>query len=108
MSAARLVTLVALLLASSCGPGAPVTPSVNQPPVPVLVVQASARVGESVTVDGNGSVDLDGSVRDVFILFGDGSDPFVGFTTVHAWSAPGLYLVELYPSRARARITVTP
>jgi hypothetical protein len=96
----------------ACAPAA-VHASSNQPPVPILKVAASAHAGDSVHVDGNDSSDVDGSVVDGFILFGDGSDPVVGFVTDHVYATPGLYLVELYidddkgaRSRARARITI--
>lgn len=105
-----------LLLAalSACTP-APRSPSVNQPPLPVLALPESARVGESVLVDGDGSQDPGGAVSDAHLLFGDGSDPAAGLSAEHTWEAPGLYLVELYiiddagaPARARARIQIIP
>ena len=91
----------------------PRTPTLNQPPIPVLAAPASARVGEAVTLDGEASLDLDGIVADVFILPGDGTPPVNQIRAEHAFSQPGLYLVELLlqdddgaTSRARHRIVV--
>lgn len=116
----RHAALAALACAlAACAPAA-VTASVNQPPVPVLSVQASAATGEAAHIDGSASTDLDGTVANGFILFGDGTDPYVAgpsdpLATDHAWTAPGLYLVELYidddkaaTARARFRIQITP
>ena len=112
--------LVALVgsstLACLCACAAPArTPTVNQPPVPVLTVRATARVGETVQVDGEASQDPGGAVSDAHLLFGDGSDPAGGLFAEHAWQAPGLFLVELYivddagaSARARARVQITP
>lgn len=111
--------LVAALLASDVLGGACTpptrTPTVNQPPLPVLRVPASARVGEVLLVDGEASQDPGGALSDAHLLFGDGSDPEAGLASEHAWQAPGLYLVELYviddagaSARARTRIEITP
>jgi hypothetical protein len=119
----RLLPIVAifavLVLVAACGP-APVQVSVNQPPIPVLDVPTSVKAGAVVHVDASKSTDVDGAVSDAFVLFGDGSDPFIltgsqTFTVDHTFATPGLYLVELYidddkhaSSRARVRVQVTP
>ncbi len=107
VAAGALVAGVAL---HACTP-----PPVNQPPLPVLTVPASARVGERVLVDGEESQDPGGAVSDAHLLFGDGTDPTTGLSAEHAWQEPGLYLVELYlidnegaSARARTRIQITP
>jgi hypothetical protein len=111
---ALALALLGALLVGACAPE-PVRPSVNQPPLAVLDVPDEAAVGEEVFVDGNASTDLDpgGIVSDVFLLFGDGSDPVVDFTAEHTWTEPGQFLVELYihdddgaGARARRRIRV--
>ena len=114
---ASVAALAAVASSSSCAPST-VTVSVNQPPVPVLDMPATAKVGELVHIDASKTTDLDGAVSDAFILFGDGSDPAVVSATLatdHKFAAPGLYLVELYvddnkhaTARARLRVQVTP
>ncbi|OGQ26848.1 MAG: hypothetical protein A2138_13670 [Deltaproteobacteria bacterium RBG_16_71_12] len=111
---ATLGALVAGVALLACTPP-PRAPTVNQPPLPVLTVPASAQVGERVLVDGEASQDPGGAVSDAHLLFGDGSDPTTGLSAEHAWQAPGLYLVELYlidnegaSARARTRIQITP
>lgn len=113
VAAVRALTLGALTL-GACAP-APRAPTVNQPPLPVLVLPSAARVGERVLVDGEGSQDPGGAVSDAHLLFGDGSDPQAGLSAEHSWQQPGLFLVELYiidnggaPARARARIQIAP
>ncbi|MBI1944252.1 MAG: PKD domain-containing protein [Deltaproteobacteria bacterium] len=108
------VALVGATLPCACTP-APRAPTVNQPPLPVLAVPSSARVGEPVLIDGEASHDPGGAVSDAHLLFGDGGDPATGLSAEHTWQAPGLYLVELYvvdnegaAARARARIQITP
>ena len=110
----RAVLFALALGAAACAP-APRAPTLNQPPLPVLTVPATARVGERVLVDGEASQDPGGAVSDAHLLFGDGSDPESGLSAEHEWNAPGLYLVELYivddagaPARARARIQIAP
>ncbi len=114
MSARFALAVATAVVACACAPPLR-TPTVNQPPLPVLTVPASARVGEAVLVDGEASQDPGGALSDAHVLFGDGSEPVAGLSAEHAWQAPGLFLVELYviddagaSARARARIEITP
>ena len=109
-----LATSSALVVLGACAPPSR-TPTVNQPPLPVLTIPAAARVGGAVFVDGEASQDPGGAVSDAHLLFGDGSDPAGGLSAEHAWQEPGLFLVELYvvddagaSARARTRIQITP
>ena len=87
----------------------------NQPPLPVLDAPERARVGERVLISIAASDDLEGIVADRQILFGDGSEPAVGFGEIeHTYEAAGVYLIEAYlkdddglPARARRRIVIT-
>lgn len=88
-------------------------PAVNQPPLAVLEAPDAAAAGERVLIDANASSDVDGTVDEAFLLFGDGTDPAVAFIAEHVFDEPGLYLLELYihddagaTSRARRRILV--
>jgi hypothetical protein len=114
VSKRRALVAFALLapLGVACAPEARV-PNVNQPPLAVLDAPERAAAGERVTVDANGSSDLDGTVDEAFILFGDGTDPAVAFIAEHVFDEAGLFLIELYvhddvgaTSRARRRIVV--
>lgn len=102
-----------LLLASACVEQPPVAPTVDQPPVAVLSLPATAAVDESVDVDGSNSFDVDGELEEAVLVFGDGSEPAFNLQASHAWRAPGSYVVELFVKdeagsrgRARARIVV--
>ncbi len=110
----RFIALcIVFLAASACAPEAR-TPSVNQPPIAVLAAPDVARVGERVLINANQSVDLDGTVDEAFMVFGDGSDPQAIFIVEHVFEEPGAYLLELFihddagaTARARKRIVVS-
>lgn len=109
----RWLAVLFLPVAVACAPDAR-TPTVNQPPVAVLDAPDTARVGERVLIDANRSVDLDGTVDEAFIVFGDGTDPQAIFIAEHVFEQPGAFLLELYihddagaTARARRRIVVT-
>ena len=115
-----LCASLAIACTVACGSSVPEKVSVNQPPIPVLDVATTAKVGDAVHVDASKSNDTDGAVHDAFVLFGDGSSPAIisdspTFSADHTYTTAGLYLIELYvdddkgaSSRARVRIQVTP
>jgi hypothetical protein len=105
--------LLVVALAASCAQPEPATPTVDQPPVALLELPATAAVDESVDIDGTGSFDVDGELEEAVLVFGDGSEPAFNLQAAHAWRAPGSYVVELFVKdeagsrgRARARIVV--
>jgi PKD domain len=112
MTARALIVLAFACI--SCGPEAKQVEG-NRPPLPVLEAPEAAAVGEAVTISIDGSDDLEGIVAERQILFGDGSEPAIGYGEIdHVYQAPGIYLIEAYlkdedgaPSRARRRIIIT-
>ncbi len=69
---------------------------VNQPPV--ALVTASPRTGEApltVTFDGTGSYDPDGSIVTYSWDFGDGSPPVNAQTASHTYESEGVYVATL-------------
>ncbi len=72
----------------------PLAPT-NQPPVASFNVSpGSPVVGQSVSFNGTGSYDSDGSIASWTWSFGDGSTGS-GAATTHAYAAPGTYTVTL-------------
>jgi hypothetical protein len=107
-----LTFVMCMLSVSACAPEVR-TPTVNQPPIAVLTAPDSARVGERVLIDANQSIDVDGTVDESFMVFGDGSDPQAIFIVEHVFEEPGAFLLELFihddagaTARARKRIVV--
>jgi chitodextrinase len=85
--------------ASSSGPSGPSGPTspvdTNQAPVAVInVSDTSVFIGETITFDGTGSYDSDGSVSNWSWNFGDGNSAF-GATATHAYSQAGDFTVTL-------------
>jgi PKD repeat protein len=67
---------------------------VNHPPEPVVVAPAVACPGETLTLTGDGSTDLDSDIVNYSWSFGDGTtadQPNVQ----HTYSAPGVYDLQL-------------
>ena len=70
-----------------------VTPS-NQPPVADAGSNQTAEVGVTLTFNGSGSTDPDGTISSYEWDFGDGNTS-IGMSTTHAYSTAGTYLVTL-------------
>ncbi|AQL42404.1 hypothetical protein BV210_06610 [Halorientalis sp. IM1011] len=67
----------------------------NEPPTADAAVESTlVEVGESISFDGSGSTDPDGSIESIEWEFGDGATATGAFTT-HAYSSPGEYTVTL-------------
>jgi PKD repeat protein len=66
----------------------------NQPPRAVISGPTSGLVGETLTFDGSGSRDVDGSIINGVWDFGDGTGGD-GVTVSHSYSAAGAYRVRL-------------
>jgi PKD repeat protein len=75
---------------SSTTIGQNVAPSANAGP------DRSGAVGQSLTFDGRGSFDPDGSIQAYSWSFGDGSPGRSGSLVSHAFAAPGVYVVTLW------------
>jgi hypothetical protein len=111
---ARVLCLAAVACALACGPAAKRAEG-NQPPLVVVDAPREVAVGESAAISMAKSEDLDGNILESQILFGDGSDPVVGYDdTEHVYAQAGVYTIDVYAkddkgatARARARIVVT-
>jgi serine protease len=66
----------------------------NQPPVADAGLDQTAFVGETVTFDGSGSYDPDGTIESYAWDFNDGATG-TGVTTTHAYSTAEIYTVTL-------------
>ena len=66
----------------------------NEPPVADAGPDQTALVGETVTFNGSGSYDPDGTIESYDWNFGDGTNG-TGVTTTHAYSTAGTYTVTL-------------
>ena len=71
-----------------------VTVNPNQEPMADAGPDQSALIGETVTFDGSGSYDTDGTIHSYEWDFGDGSTG-TGVTTTHPYSTVGTYKVIL-------------
>jgi len=69
-------------------------PTGNQPPVAYAGPDQTALVDETVSFDGSGSDDPDGTIVSYNWDFGDGATG-IGVTTTHAYSTAGTYTVTL-------------
>ena len=69
--------------------------AVNLAPVAVLVGPSVAAVGDTVTFDGAGSYDNDGSITSWSIDFGDGSPAVASATADHSYTAEGSWSITL-------------
>ena len=69
-------------------------PTGNQPPVADAGADQTALVGETVSFDGSGSSDPDGTIMSYDWDFGDGTTGN-GMTTTHPYSTAGIYTVTL-------------
>jgi streptogramin lyase len=69
-------------------------PTLNQPPIADAGIEQTVIVDETVTFDGSGSSDSDGSIVSYEWHFGD-SVIGSGDTTAHIYSSDGIYTVEL-------------
>jgi PKD repeat protein len=67
---------------------------IDRPPMAVIVGPASAQVNTSVTFDGSGSTDLDGTVKAWFWMFGDGTTSG-GAIATHTFATTGQFTVTL-------------
>jgi PKD repeat protein len=87
---------VTLTLVDSFGNVATLRESVTtDTPTAAFTGPASALPGTTVTFDGSGSSDPDGSIVGYSWSFGDGTTSATGPTTSHTYSAPGTYTVTL-------------
>ncbi|HQP95156.1 MAG TPA: PKD domain-containing protein [Myxococcota bacterium] len=70
---------------------------VNEPPVAALQCPSSGNLGETLTFDGSGSDDPDGSLVSFAFDFGDDSSPVSGLqsTVQHAYSTADTFTVTL-------------
>jgi hypothetical protein len=66
----------------------------NEPPVSDPNGPYSAQVGETITFDGSGSTDPDGSIASYAWAFGDGSTG-TGVNPTHAYATAGTFTVSL-------------
>ncbi len=83
------------------------TTAVNQPPV--AVIQVDRNAGETpftVTFDGRGSYDPDGSVVGYQWTFGDGATG-EGYVTTHQYSLPGTYMALLVVTDATGLLSLS-
>lgn len=71
-----------------------VVSSPNEPPTATISAAATATTGESVSFDGTGSADPDGTLVDYAWEFGDGTTG-TGALVTHVYSEAGTYVVTL-------------
>ena len=71
-----------------------ITVTAPVPPIAEAGLDRTVQVGGTVTLDGSGSQDSDGSIVSYVWDFGDGSSGF-GMTATHSYTAPGTFTVTL-------------